>query len=484
MAKRFLRQLVAFFWPPAIGKTLAYMLQSTEYVPRDFLRWFWRVNDFSRVMHRRDLVATRAAHALQMLVTAGIAGQIVLGFAVLYVGLENDEVGLPWFGLALMASAPVVWAHLVALVVGLGRVLVARPRERRAAYETAQLLHKHSGLRIAIAGSYGKTTMKEILDTVLGIGKKVAATPGNMNVVSSHVRFARNLSGDEDVLLIEFGEGKPGDVERFTRMSAPEYAVITGVAPAHLDTYGTLHEAGRDIFSVADAVDHDKLFVNAGSPEVRPFLKKNMQVFDQHGALGWKVQHAATSLDGTSFELVKAGRRLKLHSGLVGLHQVGPLAFAAALSLSLGLSEKQVVSGIAQTTPFEHRMQPYQLAGAWIIDDTYNGNIEGIRAGTELLKSLKARRKLYVTPGLVNQGKESVSIHQQVGQLVAAAKPDLVVLMQNSVTQHIQAGLIDAGYTGKIILENDPLDFYQNLSSFVAAGDVVLMQNDWTDNYH
>jgi UDP-N-acetylmuramoyl-tripeptide--D-alanyl-D-alanine ligase len=128
-------------------------------------------------------------------------------------------------------------------------------------------------------------------------------------------------------------------------------------------------------------------------------------------------------------------------------------------------------------------MQPYQLDGAWIVDDTYNGNIEGIRAGTELLKELPGRRKIYVTPGLVDQGKESKRVHQEMGGLIAAASPDIVVLMHNSATPYIVQGLQSAGYAKETIIEDDPLGFYVNLAAFVATGDVVLMQNDWTDNY-
>ena len=128
-------------------------------------------------------------------------------------------------------------------------------------------------------------------------------------------------------------------------------------------------------------------------------------------------------------------------------------------------------------------MQPYLLSGAWIIDDTYNGNLEGIRAGTQLLKYLEAYRKIYVTPGLVDQGEETERVHIEVGELIAAAQPDLVVLMQNSVTDYIQHGLAKAKFAGQVQIKTAPLEFYTNLNHFVAAGDLVVMQNDWTDNY-
>lgn len=459
------------------------MLQSVEYHAWTYLVWFWQTQHFGAVMHRRSLDMTGVAKLLKLSLMFGMLLQLVGGILLIYLGWQDVLIGGVWFGLALIVSYPLVWAHGVAFVITLGHIVVIRPREARQAILAEQIFTNHSGKRIAIAGSYGKTSMKELLLTVLSEGKKVAATPANKNVLSSHARFAASLTGDEEILLVEFGEGKPGDVRRFTQAVQPTDAVITGIAPAHLDQYKTVAAAAEDIFSVAKTVPADHIYVNTEAEDARAFVQDGYKPYDRSGALGWSVRGAATGLDGTRFELVKGTHTLSFKSELLGMHQLGPLAFTAALGLQMGLSEEQVTAGVAKTKPFEHRMQPYQLAGAWIIDDTYNGNIEGIRAGTELLANLPAKRKLYVTPGLVDQGKETAAIHRTVGELIARSKPDVVVLMQNSVTEHIQTGLTAANYKGEVMVQADPLDFYQHLENFVAAGDVVLMQNDWTDNY-
>ncbi|MDL2363049.1 MAG: hypothetical protein QFB86_01555, partial [Patescibacteria group bacterium] len=114
---------------------------------------------------------------------------------------------------------------------------------------------------------------------------------------------------------------------------------------------------------------------------------------------------------------------------------------------------------------------------------TYNGNLEGIRAGTNLLKNITAKRKLYVTPGLVDQGDDTEDVHVEVGKLIAKAAPDVTILMKNSVTVYIEEGLRLGKYKGRVRLEDTPLEFYTNLSHQVAKGDLVVMQNDWTDNY-
>lgn len=458
-------------------QTIVYMLQSTEYQVGPYLRWVWRTFDFSRVAQRRTLHLTRPARLLRLAVTCGCSMQIAFGISLIILW------GAWEFGLSLLISYPIVWAHLILLPLILGRYLIIRPRQRRLVKQSEVVFRNHPGIKIAIAGSYGKTSMKELLLTVLSEGKRVAATPANKNVAISHAAFAQKLTGNEDILLIEYGEGQPGDVTRFAATTHPTHAIITGLAPAHLDRYKSLEAAGQDIFSLAEAVDNRNVYVTTESQAIQPFIRKEFQTYSHEATLGWKVEAISINLTGTSFTLRKGTESTKLQSGLIGQHQIGPLALAAALALQFGLSREQVVDGIAKTRPFEHRMQPYQLSGAWIIDDTYNGNIEGVRAGLALLQQLPAPRKIYVTPGLVDQGNETGQVHQTMGRLIAGAQPDIVVLMRHSVTPFIQQGLQAANFKGSLRIEANPLAFYTNLSHFVASGDLVLMQNDWPDNY-
>lgn len=463
--------------------TLIYMLQSNEYRAKPYLFWYWHTNNFSRITYRGGLKPTKPARMLLLGLRMGIALQILVGIALIYLGAQHNLTGGIYFGAAVIVSYPIVWAHLVVLPLVLGRLFIIGPRHRRKIKMSKRQFAEFGGPKIAIAGSYGKTSMKELLLTVLSEGKKVAATPANKNVAISHALFVEKLDGDEDILVIEYGEGKPGDVRRFAETTHPTHAVITGLAPAHLDMYKTLHKAGEDIFSVSKFVKPEKVYVNGESSQTKPFIKSKFNVYDQKGVLGWKVSDVKISIDGTQFTLSKKGEELHLHSHLIGWHQVGPLALVAALAHEFGLSKAQIKEGIAKTAPFEHRMQPYQLDGAWVIDDTYNGNIEGIRAGTQLLRDLKAKRKIYVTPGLVDQGKEVEEVHQEMGRLIASAQPDIVVLMRHSVTKFIEQGLKDGKFKGQLLIKDDPLDFYNNLQSFVAHGDLIVMQNDWPDNY-
>lgn len=465
-------------------RTIVYMLQSTEYAPGPYLKWLWRTKNFHNIMHRRTLEMTRPARMLLLALRLGIILELIVGLLLIYLDVSHHLVGGIEFGIALIVIYPIVWSHLIVVPLIVGKNIISKPQANQLSVQAEKIFTDHPGIKIAVAGSYGKTTMKELLKTVLGTVFEVAATPANKNVAISHAHFAKSLTGTEDILIIEYGEGAPGDVAAFARTTHPTHAVITGLAPAHLDHYKTLEAAGTDIFSVADYVQNDMVYVYTEGKAVEPFLKPAFETFDASGSLGWKTKNVVVSVSGTTFELVKGSQTISLKSGLIGKHQVGYLAFVAAFGLSLGMKQSQVKSAIEQTVPFTHRMQPYALSGAWIIDDTYNGNLEGIRAGTEVLHTIDARRKVYVTPGLVDQGAETEPVHVKMGKLIAAAKPDLVVLMKNSVTDYIKFGLDSAHYKGELRIEEDPLEFYTNLPQFVASGDLVVMQNDWPDNYY
>ncbi len=465
------------FFHPKLPVYLTYMLQQVEYEPRAFLAWLRRAPQLNRVMHRQRLVWTGKAKLL-VCFTYGVS---VLGFAkiVLLLFLTNS-----YWTLALLLLLPLAVIAVLYTAVLVAWVAIEQPRRKRQVTESELLFKHHPAIKIAIAGSYGKTSMKELLLVVLSQNKKVAATPGNKNVPISHARWAAKLEGNEDVLLIEYGEAAPGDIPRFARTTHPDIAIITGLAPNHLDHYGSLESVANDLFSLKDYLDQKQIFVNAEPRAIKPYLKSTYETYDRQQALGWQVSDAAVTIEDTSFTMRKGKQTMHIKSGLLGRHQIGPLALVAGLSRQLDVSVAQIEAAMAETAPYEHRMQPKLLGGAWIIDDTYNGSLEGFRAGLALLKELPAKRKIYVTPGLVDQGEETERVHLEIGRLIAAAQPDQVILMQNSATNYINKGLAAESYEGQVIVRSDPLEFYTQLDQYLAAGDLVMLQNDWTDNYH
>lgn len=465
---------------PRYVRSLVYMLQASEYDADDFLRWNARVRDFRRVEKRGRLKYTAKARVLAAFAWFAIAVVVL----VIVVGISPTAGDIPHLvALIFFLFFPLMLPYLLASSTRLLNLLQTSP-ERLIIRRAARKLEGHPGYRIAIAGSYGKTSMREILRTVLGEGKRVASPGGSHNTPLAIARFIEGLKGDEEVLIFEFGEYYPGDVRQLAEMVRPQMGIITGVNEAHLDKFRTLEKARDTIFELADYIGDGPLYINGESGSVQARLRARNRLYSREGLADLRVAAPETSLDGTSFTLERAPIRIKAQSKLLGLHQIGPLSAAAHVALLLKLDVNTVERGIAKTKPFAHRLERKDDAGGVVtLDDSYNGNPDGVRAAIEFLAGIEGRRRWYVTPGLVEMGAQSEEIHKEIGKQLAEAGIEKIVLIKNSVTPWIEKGLREAIYGGDVMWFDDALKCYEQLPYMTVLGDVVLLQNDWPDQY-
>ncbi len=469
-------------YSPTILINLAYMMQASEYDWRNFWRWFWSADDLGKVRYRRDLDYTAKAK-LVLVLAASIYLAIILTAIRLISG--HQPAGR-FVGAGLLLALPTLLAASLMLAVKVIEVLVQRPYLRIILRRAAVKYAAFNGTKLVVLGSYGKTTTKSLLAHVLSRKKKLAATTGNLNTPIALARFIlKQVPPEAELLIIELGEYRPGDILKFAELVKPDIAVITGLSEVHLDTLGSLDQAAANLLSVRSFVVPENLFVNNHSPKLRRYAKGiKAERYDDKRVLGWRISGIRSNLEGLRFNMSKGKKKLELSSPLLGRHNVPTIALAAALGDEAGLSHKELKAAIADFKPVEHRFELKRLGGAYLIDDTYNGNIDGFLAGISFVKSLRKRfnRKIYVTPGLVESGAEKARLHQEVAQ-AAAPVFDMIVLVKNSNAPELEKGLEQAKFKGELKVIDDPLKFYRSLDSFVADGDLVLMQNDLTDNY-
>jgi len=459
--------------------TLAYMLQASEYHILDYLSWHSHVKDFRIVEHRKKFVPT--AKAIVLVAFAWAIITISCAAVIAWLWLLPRQYALAIFVLLLMPHI-VAYGMLVPLLFL--QYVIQPPTTHFITARAKKTLQSHKALKIAVAGSFGKTTMREILKTVLLAGKKVAAPPHSWNTPLGIARFVDTLHGDEEVLIFELGEYYPDDIKKLCKLVQPDIGIITGINEAHLEKFKTVERTARTIYELADCLKEKPTYVNSESELARKSARPGHTLYSRESTGEWKVTDAKTGLEGTSFTLTKGNLILELHSNLLGLHQIGPLAATADLALALGLSPEQVKSGIEKTKSFDHRLEPKaDASGVVTLDDSYNGNPDGVKAVIDFLGSLESRRRWYITPGLVEMGPKTEAVHREIGKQLADARIEHIVLTKNSVTPYIEKGLMEANYTGKIIWFDDALAAFAALPHLTASGDVVLLQNDWPDQY-
>ncbi len=458
-------------------RSLIYMLQASEYDIRDYLVWHHRVEDFTDVEKRKSFVRTAKS-----IILLGISWLIILCLLVISILLALSERYL--HSIILFIAIPYLLAYGLIVPLLIIRIFIQYPIETFLTIGTRHRLKNHKGIKIAIAGSFGKTTMREILKTVLSEGKKVAAPPHSHNTLMGIDRFVDNLKGDEEILIFELGEYYPGDVKKLCKLVQPDIGIITGINAAHLKKFKTLDKTVKTIYELADYLKEKPVYINGESDLARNNANDHHIIYDREKIGEWTINNKLTDLSGTSFTVTHNNVKVELSSSLPGLHQIGPLAAAFKLSLDLGLSIEEIERGIKRTEPFDHRLKPkVGDDGVVIIDDSYNGNPDGVRAVIEFLSSLKGHRRFYVTPGLVEMGKMTEQIHREIGICLAKAKIEKIILINNSVTPYVKEGLKSESYDGEIIKFDEAEEAFAAIPQLTIKGDVVLLQNDWPDQY-
>ena len=465
---------------PGYLRSLVLLLQGSDYRSHEFWRWWRRTKDFRRVTQRQQVDWTAKA---RLILSVLLVSWVVIWIDIALFGWLA-VYGQWWFALAAaigVALLPVLLAA-VGMAAASWITIAQQPLITRTNRRTRHQLEQHRGIKIAIAGSYGKTTMKEILKTVLAQGKKVAAAPGNLNTPLGVARFVQSLDGGEDVLLFEFGEYYPGDVAELAELVQPDYGLITGVNEAHLERFKSIDHTAATIFELAEAVPSDRLYVNAESRFVEDRLDKHVG-YDSTGCGLVSIKDVEVGLMGTDFRLGIRQQHRSIHTNLLGAHQLGPLAAAAALASRLDLTFDQIVAGIEAVAPFEHRLQPRpQQDGSLLIDDSYNGNPDGVRAVIAWLQRLPERRRIYITPGLVEMGPDRDKVHEEIGAELADAV-EIVALVRTSATPAIERGLKKAKFKGKIWQFDDMSQCLAALPAHQLPNDAIVIQNDWPDSY-
>lgn len=462
---------------PIYPRSLVYMLQASGYGIEDFFIWYFRVKDFRTVEKRQSLDTTTKAKLFLFLTRGLWVFWLAVGLAVIWQG----EV---WLGLLLILT----WPYAVALgLIGLSVIFsltIQKYFEYRALRQMARRLENHSGFKIAIAGSFGKTTMREILKTVLAEKMTVSAPAENYNTPLGLSSFVNDLSGDEEVIIFELGEYRPGDIRSLARAIKPDLDIITGINEAHLSRFKSLDQTVSAIYELGEFVTGKKLYVNGESPLALKAVKPDNLIYVRESVNGWKISSVKTSLEGTSFEMTNGQDKISLNSPLLGLHQIGPLAVAVDIAWNLGLSAEEVKAGVAKTKPFKHRLEPKTEPGGFVlIDDSYNGNPDGVRVAIEFLAGLENKKRFYLTPGLVEMGSATTEVHRAIGHQLAEAKIENVILVNNSVTDFIKQGLREKNYSGQIHQFDSMPEALVALGHLTLPGDVVLLQNDWPDQY-
>ncbi len=328
--------------------------------------------------------------------------------------------------------------------------------------EAEKKLAQHPSMKvIAITASYGKTSIKNFLASILSKEFKVYHTPRSVNTLAGIVKDINNDLPDTcDIYIVEAGARMQGDIDEIARCINPHIAVVGRIGEQHIEYFKTLENIRNTKMEMIHSNRLQKAFVHESSQ-----IKETPTIL----SFGSEIKEVKASLDGITFTMLLEGKEEHFSASLLGDFNAINLAACVHVARELGMSIEAIQEAMRELKGVEHRLQKIEAGGKIIIDDSFNGNLEGMLSSYELVSHYEGR-KVIVTPGIVESTEEA---NKCLAEKIDAIF-DVVIITGKSNMPILDLHVKRA----QKILLSDKSELQALLAEQTYAGDLILFSND------
>jgi UDP-N-acetylmuramoyl-tripeptide--D-alanyl-D-alanine ligase len=309
--------------------------------------------------------------------------------------------------------------------------------------------HRHSSTIIAITGSAGKTSTKDMTAGILALGASTLKNEGNLNNLIGMPLTLLRLDEDHQRAVLEMGMNRPGEIGRLTEIADPHVGLITNVARAHLAGLGDMRGVARAKCELLEKMSQDSTAILNGDvpllmEEAGRFKRAFMTFgFEKNNHIRAEaIQYMG--MEGMAFKIRYKNRTLPIELRVPGIQNVSNALAASAVALSLHEPEEHLVEGLKRFRGIKGRFSITPLnMGATLIDDTYNANPSSLMAAIHTIKGwLPDGGRLIVGLGeMLELGQEAARAHREAGEMVAELKPLLFLAMGEHAREMLDGAL-------------------------------------------
>lgn len=282
---------------------------------------------------------------------------------------------------------------------------------------------KFEGQLIAVTGSSGKTSVKEMIASIHSQSAKVHATKGNLNNHIGVPLTLLSMDADTDIAVIEMGASAAGEIAYLCNIAKPDITLVNNIQHAHIEGFGSIEGVAS-----AKAEIYSGLSTN-GTAVINLDLSWSKGWRDSLAhtrCITFSIEHKDADIYADNLEVVTAGcykfelcygaDRLWVNLPMPGLHSVKNAVAAAACAAASGVSLEQIAHGLAAVKPVSGRLNSYQLSDdITLIDDTYNANPDSFKAAIDVLSDSNGHQVL-VMGDMAELGEEAMQMHEEIGR--------------------------------------------------------------------
>ena len=331
---------------------------------------------------------------------------------------------------------------------------------------------------VAIGGSNGKTTTKELVSSVLSQRRNTHRTPGNLN---NHIGVPLTLGGlqrEHEVAVLEVGTNHFGEIAQLCEIAEPDYGLITNIGREHLEFFGDIAGVGRAEFELFDylAQRQSTALLNIDDPTIRAAKWKNLKAVSFGFSEGAQVHGALAGLDDNGCATFNVDR-VAIRVPIPGTHNAINALAAVAVGLQFGVPLEQARAGIESCRAVSKRMEMMRVAGVTFINDAYNANPESMRAALDLLATMpieKEGRRVAVLADMLELGEASVASHREIGEKINLLQLDAVLAFGSAAREIVNA--IDAKRLAVVKHFLNKTELSNAVCELLRRGDVALVK--------
>ncbi len=363
-----------------------------------------------------------------------------------------------------------------------GCAVIAVDNPRQALSRLAAAYRKDFTLPVvAIGGSNGKTTTKELVASVLRQKLSALWSEASFNNDIGVPLTVLRLETTHQVAVLEVGTNHPGELAPLVKLAQPKFGVITNLAREHLEFFGDMNGVVEEEGCLAESLPADgKLFVNGDGEWVERVTRRTRAKVVRAGLAegnDWRARHLRPDTKGVAFRVDAPRTEFSgdYRVNLLGRHQVVNALFAVMVGVELGLGRSEIRDGLAQCPPPKMRMQLWQFNGVRVLDDAYNANADSMRAALQTLRDFQCRgRRVAVLGDMAELGAHSEAAHAEVGECAAQSGVGQLFAVGQMAPVMARAAR-DAGLN-RVIEFADVEAAAAAVKSFVKPGDVLLLK--------
>ncbi|HQR74668.1 MAG TPA: Mur ligase family protein [Sulfurovum sp.] len=325
---------------------------------------------------------------------------------------------------------------------------------------------------VGITASYGKTSIKNYIEHLLSAKYKTYATPRSVNTLGGIMKdINEDLPSDTQVYVVEMGARGEGDIAEISTFVNPHFVVVGKIGPAHIEYFKTIENIRNTKMEILKTNRLQKAWVHE-SARVKPEANvhtfgstENLDIRTKDTPPQFVIENVEATLEATCFTL----DGVRYCASILGAFNAMNLAAAVLVAKELGLSEEEIQQGLSTLQPVNHRLQRIDAGGKVILDDSFNGNIDGMMASFDLASTYQGR-KVIITPGLVEVDDAlNVQVAKRANEVFD------VVVVTGELNYAIFKAHIDAN---KLVKLATKAQMQEMLIEQTRAGDLILFAND------